>query len=156
MQVLKFGGSSLADAKNMLKAADIIAKATDRDRTIVVASAIYKCTDTLIRIGNLAAEHDSSYLELLDKLQDEHHQIIRELLPVEKYEESTEVENAGTASEDDIITLYGAGWGHGVGLCQIGAAMMAARGYGYREILSHYYPGSICSAGKTTDERKEA
>ena len=37
MQVLKFGGSSLADAKNMLKAADIIAKATDRDRTIVVA-----------------------------------------------------------------------------------------------------------------------
>lgn len=91
MQVLKFGGSSLADAKNMLKAADIIAKATDRDRTIVVASAIYKCTDTLIRIGNLAAAHDSSYLGLLDELQEKHHQIIRELLPIEKYEESTEV-----------------------------------------------------------------
>ena len=72
MQVLKFGGSSLADAKNMLKAADIIAKATDRDRTIVVASAIYKCTDTLIRIGNLAAAHDSSYLGLLDELQEKH------------------------------------------------------------------------------------
>ena len=91
MQVLKFGGSSLADAKNMLKAADIIAKATDRDRTIVVASAIYKCTDTLIRIGNLAAAHDSSYLGLLDELQEKHHQIIRDLLPIEKYEESTEV-----------------------------------------------------------------
>ena len=38
--------------------------------------------------------------------------------------------------------LRGAGWGHGVGLCQIGAAMMAARGYDYRQILSHYYPGA--------------
>lgn len=38
--------------------------------------------------------------------------------------------------------LRGAGWGHGVGLCQIGAAMMADKGYGYREILEHYYPNS--------------
>lgn len=38
--------------------------------------------------------------------------------------------------------LDGAGWGHGVGLCQIGAAVMADKGYSYREILSHYYPGS--------------
>ena len=38
--------------------------------------------------------------------------------------------------------LKGAGWGHGVGLCQIGAAVMAAKGYTYREILQHYYPGT--------------
>ena len=38
--------------------------------------------------------------------------------------------------------LTGAGWGHGVGLCQIGAAVMGEEGYNYREILSHYYPGS--------------
>ncbi len=38
--------------------------------------------------------------------------------------------------------LHGAGWGHGVGLCQIGAAIMGNRGYRYNEILSHYYPGS--------------
>ena len=35
--------------------------------------------------------------------------------------------------------LTGAGWGHGVGLCQIGAAVMATQGYGYRDILRHYY-----------------
>lgn len=35
--------------------------------------------------------------------------------------------------------LHGAGWGHGVGLCQIGAAIMGERGYSYSEILSHYY-----------------
>ncbi|HER08251.1 MAG TPA: SpoIID/LytB domain-containing protein [Bacteroides sp.] len=35
--------------------------------------------------------------------------------------------------------LHGAGWGHGVGLCQIGAAVMADRGYTYHQILLHYY-----------------
>ena len=40
------------------------------------------------------------------------------------------------------FTLHGAGWGHGVGLCQIGAAVMGEKGYGYEEILRHYYPGA--------------
>ncbi len=35
--------------------------------------------------------------------------------------------------------LHGAGWGHGVGLCQIGAAVMANRGYSHQEILNHYF-----------------
>jgi len=36
----------------------------------------------------------------------------------------------------------GRGWGHGVGLCQVGAYGMAAAGFGYRDILRHYYPGT--------------
>ncbi len=40
------------------------------------------------------------------------------------------------------VILHGSGWGHGVGLCQIGAAVMASRGYNYRQILEHYYPGT--------------
>ncbi|MDR0962727.1 MAG: SpoIID/LytB domain-containing protein [Mediterranea sp.] len=46
---------------------------------------------------------------------------------------------------DDIparFVLTGAGWGHGVGLCQIGAAMMGEQGYTYQEILNHYYTGA--------------
>ncbi len=39
--------------------------------------------------------------------------------------------------------LKGAGWGHGVGLCQIGAAVMGARGYNYRKILEHYFREAI-------------
>jgi putative glycosyltransferase len=39
------------------------------------------------------------------------------------------------------FVLHGAGWGHGVGLCQIGAAVMGAKGYRYDEILKHYYDG---------------
>ena len=38
--------------------------------------------------------------------------------------------------------LVGAGWGHGVGLCQIGAAVMADLGYSHREILAHYFRGA--------------
>ena len=38
--------------------------------------------------------------------------------------------------------LSGAGWGHGVGLCQIGAAVMGEKGYSYEEILLHYYKGA--------------
>ena len=37
------------------------------------------------------------------------------------------------------FTITGAGWGHGVGLCQIGAAMMGEKGYSYDKILLHYY-----------------
>ncbi len=44
--------------------------------------------------------------------------------------------------ENGNVTLTGNGWGHGVGLCQIGAAVMASRGYDYRSILEHYYPGA--------------
>lgn len=41
-----------------------------------------------------------------------------------------------------FFVLKGAGWGHGVGLCQIGAAVMGEKGYSYSQILQHYYPGA--------------
>ena len=91
MQVLKFGGTSVADASSMSQVVDIVTKAVDRDRTILVASAISGCTDTLIKIGNLAAERDESYKELINSLQTRHHEIIRDLLPMEKQDDSKEV-----------------------------------------------------------------
>lgn len=53
----------------------------------------------------------------------------------------------GERTEFSKILLRGAGWGHGVGLCQIGAAVMASEGRSYREILSHYYPGASPAQG---------
>jgi len=44
-----------------------------------------------------------------------------------------------TGGGETYFTLHGAGWGHGVGLCQIGAAVMGASGYPYSEILMHYF-----------------
>jgi SpoIID/LytB domain protein len=52
------------------------------------------------------------------------------------------VEKTGSDGEKGFI-LHGAGWGHGVGLCQIGAAVMGSKGYSYREILEHYFPGAL-------------
>lgn len=48
--------------------------------------------------------------------------------------------------ENGDFVIYGAGWGHGVGLCQIGAAVMGSKGYDYREILAHYYKGARVEA----------
>jgi SpoIID/LytB domain protein len=45
----------------------------------------------------------------------------------------------GVDKTSEGFLLTGAGWGHGVGFCQIGAAVMAATGYDYRTILSHYF-----------------
>ena len=42
----------------------------------------------------------------------------------------------------DTFIIISFGWGHGVGLCQIGAAVMASKGYTYKQILEHYYPES--------------
>ncbi len=45
-------------------------------------------------------------------------------------------------TEGDRWILKGAGWGHGVGLCQIGAAAMGEQGYTYKQILAHYFRGA--------------
>jgi peptidoglycan hydrolase-like amidase len=47
-----------------------------------------------------------------------------------------------SGSYPDRFRLKGAGWGHGVGLCQIGAAVMAELGHSYKEILDHFFRGS--------------
>jgi stage II sporulation protein D len=44
--------------------------------------------------------------------------------------------------EADRFVFHGAGWGHGVGLCQIGAAVMASRGFSAGHILKHYFRGA--------------
>lgn len=47
--------------------------------------------------------------------------------------------------DEKEIVLHGAGWGHGVGMCQTGAAAMAAQGCSYIDILKHYYAGTEVS-----------
>ncbi|NQV30952.1 MAG: SpoIID/LytB domain-containing protein [Candidatus Marinimicrobia bacterium] len=52
------------------------------------------------------------------------------------------IKNAQTLDQDDHVILKGAGWGHGVGLCQMGALGMALADINYKDILLHYYPGT--------------
>ncbi|MBW1808758.1 MAG: SpoIID/LytB domain-containing protein, partial [Deltaproteobacteria bacterium] len=69
-------------------------------------------------------------------------EIRRSLSPSHLYSSAFIVETEGPADKPDAFILKGAGWGHGVGLCQIGAAVMAFEGIDYEEILEHYYPGT--------------
>ena len=81
MQVLKFGGSSVANAANINKVIAIVKKALSNDRTVVVSSAISGATDSLILIGETARRGDEKYLELIDALEHKHNDIIEELIP---------------------------------------------------------------------------
>jgi SpoIID/LytB domain protein len=90
------------------------------------------------RIIRLRIRGDSASLEIAKELE-----IRRALSKTHLYSSAFVVERNGPA-----FILRGAGWGHGVGLCQIGAAVMAAGGRNYREILQHYYPGTITERRK--------
>lgn len=57
------------------------------------------------------------------------------------YSSAFEAEKIINDKGEIVFRLVGRGWGHGVGLCQIGAAIMAERGYSYIDILKHYYNG---------------
>ena len=72
-------------------------------------------------------------------------EIRRILSPSHLYSSAFVVKTVGknTNGIPEKFSLYGAGWGHGVGLCQIGAAVMGEKGYSCREILQHYYPSAI-------------
>ncbi len=68
--------------------------------------------------------------------------IRKALSPSHLYSSAFAVEVEGPAARPEAFVLRGAGWGHGVGLCQLGAAVMAVQGYSHPQILAHYYPGS--------------
>ncbi len=76
-------------------------------------------------------------------------EIRRALSESHLYSSAFVIDKEYAADNGDIPTAFhltGAGWGHGVGLCQIGAAVMGDRGYGYDAILRHYYPGASVEA----------
>ncbi|MBE6230139.1 MAG: bifunctional aspartate kinase/homoserine dehydrogenase I [Bacteroidales bacterium] len=80
MQVMKFGGSSVANAQNINKVIAIVREALTKDKTIVVTSAISGCTDQLIAIGKAALAQDDSYTGIIDKLEQRHIDLIDELI----------------------------------------------------------------------------
>ena len=81
MKVLKFGGSSVADADSIRKVVQIAHAASNTEPTIVVLSAVSGTTDTLIELGQSAVSGDGAYLNLLKELEKQHLNILRELAP---------------------------------------------------------------------------
>jgi bifunctional aspartokinase / homoserine dehydrogenase 1 len=82
MQVLKFGGSSVANAKNISKCMVIIRNGLVQGKIIVVVSAFGGITDSLLHCATAAASGDESYCESLKNIEQRHLDAVRELIPV--------------------------------------------------------------------------
>lgn len=82
MQVLKFGGSSVANADNILRVIDIVNKSLSSTKTIVVVSALGGVTDLLLSAASLAAAGDEVYKEKLFIIEQKHLETVKQLIPV--------------------------------------------------------------------------
>src|SRR6516225_4830886 len=80
MKVLKFGGSSVANAENIQKVLAIVI--ANKEPQIVVVSALGGVTDALIKAGTLAEKTDEVYKDVLQQLEKKHLDAARALLPV--------------------------------------------------------------------------
>ena len=81
MQVLKFGGTSVASAENIRKSLAIVAEAPEQGPVVMVVSALGGTTDALIGAGRAAAAGDAGYRDTLAQLQQRHRAAAQELLP---------------------------------------------------------------------------
>ena len=82
MQVLKFGGSSVANAENIEKVVNIIRQKSAGVTTIVVVSALGGITDILLDCGTMAAEGNEMYKEKLQVIETRHMETVKALIPV--------------------------------------------------------------------------
>ncbi|MBR4432762.1 MAG: SpoIID/LytB domain-containing protein [Paludibacteraceae bacterium] len=73
-------------------------------------------------------------------------EVIRSVSPKDGLSVKRSVSETVCQSEGRSFTLIGHGWGHGAGLCQIGAAQMAEEGFTHEQILAHYYVGTRIGA----------
>lgn len=82
MKVLKFGGTSVANAQAILKVENIIKKESSDRKIVVVVSALHGATDLLIKSAEMASVADENYLKHLKSLEEKHLAIVKELFPI--------------------------------------------------------------------------
>ena len=82
MQVLKFGGTSVANAENINRVIAVMKESALREKTVVVVSALGGITDLLLTAPTLAAEGNEVYKEKLTAIEQRHLETVKQLLPV--------------------------------------------------------------------------
>jgi aspartokinase/homoserine dehydrogenase 1 len=82
MEVLKFGGTSVANAENINKVVAVVKEAVKKDTTVVVVSALGGVTDHLLGAAILAADGDEAYKEKLAVIEQRHLETVKQLIPV--------------------------------------------------------------------------
>ncbi len=109
MQVLKFGGSSVANATNISRVLDIVSKAARKDRVALVCSAISGCTDTLLGLAR-TERGSAERAVMLESLKTRHEDIIRRLFTgAERDAVSAKIaalfDKLAVAPEDEMVTF---------------------------------------------------
>ncbi|MBL7740541.1 MAG: bifunctional aspartate kinase/homoserine dehydrogenase I [Chitinophagaceae bacterium] len=82
MQVLKFGGTSVANAENINKVVSIVKKTIQKDKTVLVVSALGGITDVLLNAASLAAEGNEAFKEKLAVVEQRHLEAVKQLIPL--------------------------------------------------------------------------
>jgi aspartokinase/homoserine dehydrogenase 1 len=82
MKVLKFGGSSIANHKNIKKVFEIIEKSKNSGKIAVVFSAFGGVTEILLQSASVAKKGDKSYVQEIKKLEDRHTELVQGLIPI--------------------------------------------------------------------------
>lgn len=80
MRVLKFGGTSVGSVKSILSLKEIVEKAKDKEKVIVVVSALGGITDKLINTSTQASLGDSSYITSFDEIVSRHHEMVHNII----------------------------------------------------------------------------
>jgi bifunctional aspartokinase / homoserine dehydrogenase 1 len=82
MQILKFGGSSVASAENIKKVIQIIQQKINNTTTVVVVSALGGITDLLLQAANVASQNDENYKAYLQQIETRHLESVKKLIPI--------------------------------------------------------------------------
>ncbi|MCO7185751.1 bifunctional aspartate kinase/homoserine dehydrogenase I [Tenacibaculum sp. XPcli2-G] len=137
MNVLKFGGSSVANPQNIEKVVEIIANASINSPLIVVVSAFGKTTNKLIASAEQAAQNNANYLENYQEVEQLHFEVIEKLVPDNQQEE---VKTYITSLFKQLKTLL-----EGCLLLNEITPKTLATISGFGELLSSYIIASIAS-----------
>ncbi len=105
MLVLKFGGTSVANAENIAKVIEIVTKKSKENKVAVVVSALSGITDLLLLASNTAAKKDSHYNELLKEIKEKHAQVVESLITA--VEKNSLIEQLGIEFEQLKTLLDG-------------------------------------------------
>jgi aspartokinase/homoserine dehydrogenase 1 len=94
MNVLKFGGTSVANAENINLVLNIVSDASKKERLVVVVSAFSGVTDLLVLAGANASAKDKNYKEIVSQIERKHKDAIDELIPLSEQSELIDIINS--------------------------------------------------------------
>ena len=148
MQVLKFGGSSVANPENLKRAIEIIRNKAAEDRTIVVVSALGGITNSLLEAGRTAATGSEAYKEIVHSITNRHLEMVKALLPLTDQSRTLSRVMQRCHEVEDIC--------NGIFLLQEFSSRTADRLSSYGELLSSWIVSAYLIATGTPNEWKDA